>query len=381
MRGVCKLEVNTTSSREANNGSEQDNSLSNFDYRELSEENRKLKNKVEILENQIKSQIEFRQSEVTHSEKIGSIYKEMHREIRNEHGREFASLRALSEQQQHSINKYLLEIKSLRDAIRERDYDHAIQLRDQVDKFNSINDCLKALNTKTELSKAVSNQLFEKDKYIYELELKVKQLNSELKSNSEKENIISELNSKIVVLVQETENLTNKLNELNKMKNSVELEKEHLHKAYNQMKETLESESIRLREALQVKNALENEVIRIDKELKGLEQNIKVENTEIENLTEKIKDRDKIISELSTENVQILKKADELKVEEAFKFKDLQEELLVYLNETESLIIQLENQSQRYKLLESKYNNLRNSKLGKMTVKYWSLKSMNKRKG
>lgn len=375
------MEVNSTSCREANYESKQDNSLSNFDYRELSEENRRLKNKVEILENQIKSQIEFRQSEVTHSEKIGSIYKEMHREIRNEQGREFASLRALSEQQQHSINKYLLEIKSLRDAIRERDYDHAIQLRDQVDKFNSINDSMKALDTKTELSKAVSNQLFEKDKYIYELELKVKQLNSELKSSSEKENKIRELSSKIVVLAQEIENLTNKLNEMNKMKNSVELEKERLHKAYTQMKGTSESESVRLREALQVKNALENEVIRMDKELKGLEQNIKVENADIENLTVKIKDRDKIIAELSTENVQILKKADELKVEEAYKFKDLQEELLVYLNETESLIIQLENQSQKYKLLESKYNNLRNSKLGKVTVKYWALKNMNKWKG
>lgn len=56
----------------------------------------------------------------------------------------------------------------------------------------------------------------------------------------------------------------------------------------------------------------------------------------------------------------------------------LQKELIEQYNKEEKLIKELEVISNQYRSLEKRYQNLKNSKLGRLTTKYWSLKKRRK---
>lgn len=60
--------------------------------------------------------------------------------------------------------------------------------------------------------------------------------------------------------------------------------------------------------------------------------------------------------------------------QEKLEKASLQRELIEQYNKEEKLLKEFEQLSKDHRLLEKKYNNLKNSKLGKLTTKYWSLK-------
>lgn len=57
------------------------------------------------------------------------------------------------------------------------------------------------------------------------------------------------------------------------------------------------------------------------------------------------------------------------------KIKDLNLELLFYIQKNEKLIEDLEEIQKEYLILKRKYKALRESKAGKLTLKYWKLKN------
>lgn len=60
------------------------------------------------------------------------------------------------------------------------------------------------------------------------------------------------------------------------------------------------------------------------------------------------------------------------------KIKDLNLELLFYIQKNEKLIEDLEEIQKEYLILKRKYKALSESKAGKLTLKYWKLKNRTK---
>ncbi|MDV4152002.1 methyltransferase domain-containing protein [Clostridium sp. AL.422] len=282
------------------------------------------------------------------------------------------------------VNKLLehknLEIEQVTNKYEERQknyfkyYDSLIESKDK-----KIFELIEKNNTDTtELWERI-NSMYEKihkEKCNYEDENISKQVLQIKFDDQYKKNItLEENNSKLSGLLKEEKKRSSeavgKINELNQL-----LEEER------KKNTILQDEKINLSTALNEVKSINSTIIdKLTDENKKLQELIKSKEILINNLTEENKQVINKYDELIISNkVEKAKNEEKLKIKEDeliaayYLVKEGLEKEECALEAISEKITELEKMEQMVTSLSKKYNSLKNSKLGKITVKYWSLK-------
>lgn len=108
--------------------------------------------------------------------------------------------------------------------------------------------------------------------------------------------------------------------------------------------------------------------------------------TEIRRMKKRIKDQEKKINELEKRNKEIKKFNNENYISKEYYLNEktekveIQKQLFDAYSKQENIILKYKALSQDYERLLTKYQNLRNSKLGKLTTKYWQIRNKRRSK-
>lgn len=275
-----------------------------------------------------------------------------------------------------------------------------VTYKSQIDYYQKQNKNLfLTLESKNEKLESLLTEHFNEKISLFKLK---ENITNELKNymsivtETDKENLllknkISEQNEDILRLNDSVRNLLNRETLLEKLK------KEHQESIKNYELKLIEKDKVIFQLSEEKKEILmENEIkINIQNDLK--KENHKMKQLELENieiinkLQIELKDKQEVITKLVNEKKELIIQSIDLKTELENEIKDKihlinKEELFTLkYEEVSSTIKKLENENFKLKqqinklestfeIINKKYKALKNSKLGKITLKYWSLR-------
>lgn len=353
----------------------------NLKYRVISEQNKSLTAKANTLKEE-KFSVENKnvqlEKEVYILSREISIYKE-----------QLLGLK-VNQEKYESFIKELQKDKELHQKIFDKNYSAEIaRLNEKLEEYkkNSVkkidifneNSSLKSENVK------LNNIIVDLENKISNLENQLQNYNElESQKEYELEKLINSLNEKINTHLEVINNLDNEKQFL--LETIKNLQNNQL--TYDQNIEALHLKLSRMEEECKEK---ESQLQRAEKEYRNLQKEIQTKNIEVDSLNEKLLNKSKQITHLTQEKSQLVIENVDLKSElekelvDKIRFINKEELFTIklkehdissskYKNENAKLKKEIELLMKQNKILNKKYDSLKNSKLGKATIKYWSFR-------